>query len=160
MHAYVIKAKYLRTQFVFVFLTHPFFLHEHYWVAAHTRKCGCKLWTVNDKTNTYYFKRLHLVKATSWQSRFLDLTILAPIWLCSYECIYPSIFFRFKQNKVLCLFFQGTFCKIAILEHKILSKKWPFSKWPKIDMPLKFYMITWKNKHKTLLSKGFFLAVR
>ena len=30
-------------------------------------------------------KRLRLGKTTSWQHRFFDLTILSPIWLCTYE---------------------------------------------------------------------------
>ena len=32
-----------------------------------------------------YFKRLSLVKTTSWQHRFFDLTNLAPMWLRTYE---------------------------------------------------------------------------
>jgi hypothetical protein len=45
-------------------------------------------------------KRLHLVKTTSWQHRFLDLTNLAPMWLCTYEYMKSTLqnFFRFGQN--------------------------------------------------------------
>ena len=47
------------------------------------------------------FKRLHLVKTTGWQHRFLDLTILSPIWLGTYEYMKSTLknyFFRFETG--------------------------------------------------------------
>ena len=47
------------------------------------------------------FKRLRLVKTTSWQHRFLDLTNLAPMWLRTYEYMKSTLqtfFFSFKQG--------------------------------------------------------------
>ena len=35
--------------------------------------------------NDDVLKRLSLVKTTSWQHRFFDLTNLAPMWLRTYE---------------------------------------------------------------------------
>ena len=49
----------------------------------------------------YHLKRLHLVKTTSWQHRFLDLTNLAPMWLRTYEYMKSTLqnyFFRFETG--------------------------------------------------------------
>ena len=46
-------------------------------------------------------KRLSLVKTTSWQHRFLDLAILAPMWLGTYEYMKTTLenfFFRFETG--------------------------------------------------------------
>ena len=49
----------------------------------------------------WVLKRLCLVKTTSWQHRFFDLTILSPIWLGTYECMKSSLenfFFGLKHG--------------------------------------------------------------
>ena len=46
-------------------------------------------------------KRLYLVKTTSWQHRFFDLTILSPIWFGTYEYMKNTLkifFFGLKQG--------------------------------------------------------------
>ena len=53
------------------------------------------------KTDMYILKRLSLVKTTSWQHRFLDLTNLAPMWLRTYEYMKNTLqnyFFSFKKG--------------------------------------------------------------
>ena len=44
---------------------------------------------------------LRLGKATSWKHRFLDLTNLAPMWLCTYKYMKSTLqnfFFRFETG--------------------------------------------------------------
>ena len=48
-----------------------------------------------------WLKRLSLVKTTSWQHRFLDLTNLAPMWLGTYEYMkstLKNLFFHFETG--------------------------------------------------------------
>ena len=47
------------------------------------------------------FKRLYLVKTTSWQHRFFDLANLSPMWLGTYEYMKNTLqnfFFRFETG--------------------------------------------------------------
>ena len=48
-----------------------------------------------------FFKTLHLVKTTKWQQRFLELTNLTPMCLCTYEYMKNTIqnsFFQFQTG--------------------------------------------------------------
>ena len=52
-------------------------------------------------SSSFLLKRLSLVKTTSWQHRFSDLTNLAPMWLRTYEYMKSTLqnyFFRFETG--------------------------------------------------------------
>ena len=54
---------------------------------------------VSEQNFAKIFKRLHLVKTTSWQHRSLDLTNLAPMWLRTYEYMKNTLLQRVKNGR-------------------------------------------------------------
>ena len=64
------------------------------WRLENPNGLGCSIETQDlyKKRDKIVLRRLLLVKTTSWQHRFLDLTNLVPMWLCNYVimCIHEK----------------------------------------------------------------------
>ena len=83
---------------------------------------------------------LHLVKTTSWQHRFLDLTNLAPLWFCTYESMKCTLqnFFQPETGLPEWIFqiWPKNFKSDPVLEYMIKSLFWAFFGPPKFSRPL------------------------
>ena len=87
------------------------------------------------------FKRLHLVKTTSWQHRFLDLTNLAPMWLRTYEYMKNTLqnfFFQFQTGLPDWIFqiWPKLLKSDPVLVYMKKSLFWAFFGPPKVSRPL------------------------
>ena len=86
-------------------------------------------------------KRLSLVKTTSWQHRFLDLAILAPMWLGTYEYMKTTLenfFFRFETGLPEWVFqiWSKIFKSDPVFVYMIKSFFWAFWGPAKVSRPL------------------------